>query len=201
MGQADLHTFEACRSQVRDSRDTVVLESEVNMNSEPFVLKPAPSLRELAKRSWEQMAQSQREKEHIAGKFRYGYWWAVWEDANLRIKRQLTPAPGTAFGGVHNVAATSTLGQPIIEYDREAIAATGLNDNDSTLDDVADTMVELAKLLKERCRQSGWACVEISGASEAVQKLKDRLNNDPNAPSVFDAGIASAVESSRSDRS
>lgn len=159
------------------------------------VLKPAPPLRDLAKRCWEQITQPARDR--IASSFRRGWWWADWEDGKLRIKRQLTKPPGTTYGGGQGGSAASTLGPPIIEYDGEAITATELKDNDPTLDDVADAMVELAKLLKERCRESGWACAEVSGDSGTVQKLKDRLKKDQSAPEVYEAEAAAALERSR----
>lgn len=167
------------------------------MNSESLELRPAPSLQELAQQFWRQLANSEQEKKRIAGKFRQDYWWAVWEDPKLRIKRQQTGLPGAAFGGGLGVAATPTLGAPIVEYDGEAITATGLSGDDSTFDEAAEMMVELAKLLKEQSRESGWACVKVSGTSKAVRKLKDKLGNDLAAPSVYDAEIAAAVEGSR----
>lgn len=168
------------------------------MHSENAVLRPAPVLRALAKRCWEQITRPARDR--IVGQFRRGYWWADWEEGKLRIKRQFTEPPSTAFAGGHGSSAAPSLGAPIIEYDGEAITATGLKDNDPTLGGVADTMVELAKLLNERCRQSRWACVVVSGAPKAVQKLKERLNRDQNAPLVYDVDAAAALERSRGER-
>jgi|SRR5208282_1008622 len=172
--------------------------TESDANNELLVLRPAPSLNESAKRCWEQFTQPARDR--IASRFRSGFWWAVWEKGKLRIKRQLTKAPGTAFGSGQGGSATPTLGAPIIEYDGEVISTSGLNDTDPVLGEVVDTMVELAKLLKERCHESGWACVDVSGAPGAVQKLKARLKEDQNAPEVYDAEITAAVERSRGCR-
>ena len=46
---------------------------------------------------------------------------------------------------------------PTIEYDGESITAAGLSQANEVNDDVVDTMIDLAKLLNERCRESGWA--------------------------------------------
>jgi hypothetical protein len=146
------------------------------------------------------MIQSEGEKERIAGSFRQGYWWAVWESGKLRIKRQQTRPPGAAFGCAPGAAATLTLGAPIIEYDGKAITTTALSGDDPTLDEALGMMIELAKLLKEQSRESGWACVEVSGAPRAVQKLKERLKKDMSAPEVYDAEVAAALERSRGDR-
>jgi len=167
------------------------------MYSEPPVLRPEPLLRGLAKRSWEEMVHSEQEKERAACKLRHGWWWAVWEDGKLRIKRQLTGPAGTAFGGEHTGGTSATLGKPVVEYDGAAITATGLSDNDPAFDETADIVVELAKFLKERSQESGWTCVAVGSDPETARKLEGKLLADPGAPAVFDAEMASAIERSR----
>jgi hypothetical protein len=151
------------------------------MRTDP-VLWPAPSLQELAKRFWGEMVNSQGlERALFAEQLRGGWWWAVWEDDKLRVKRQHTQLAGTASGG-----KGGSLGEPIVEYDGAAITAKGLGDDDSIVGETLDMMVNLAKLLKERSDQSGWASVAIAGDPEIEQKLKQRLRADWSAPDVFD---------------
>jgi hypothetical protein len=169
------------------------------MHTASPVLKPAPPLRDLATRCWEEM--TQRARDRIASSFCRDWWWAVWEDGKLRIKRQRTGPAGTVFGaGTHSGAAGATLGAPIIECDGEVISTSGVNDADPVLDEAVDTIVELAKLLKERCHQSGWVRVEVNGSSKAIQKLKGRLKKDESAPASYDAEITAVVERSRERR-
>ncbi|MFZ0248224.1 hypothetical protein [Candidatus Binatus sp.] len=89
---------------------------------------------------------------------------------------------------------------PTIEYDGESITAAGLSQANEVNDDVVDTMIDLAKLLNERCRESGWAGVEVSGAPKAVEKLKEWLKKDGSTPEVYDAEVAAVLERSRGDR-
>jgi hypothetical protein len=163
-----------------------VIKSDTDFDL-PF-LRPAPSLREVADRFWEEL--TQRAKDKIAGNFRGG-WWAVWEDRKLRIKRQVTGPPGT--GGY-----VGGLREPIIEFDGESINAA-INDTVPLCDEVVETMVTLGSLLKEQCQQSGWNTVEVGGAPGVVKKLKDRLNRNQNAPLVYDAEIMAALERSHGD--
>jgi hypothetical protein len=168
------------------------------MHDQPLILRPALSLRELAKRCWEQITQPARDR--IASNFRTGRWSAVWENGKLRIKRQQTKPAGTAFDAEHSDSIALTLGAPIIEYDCETITATGLNDTDPVGDEAIDVMVELAKLLTERCRSSGWTCVVVDGNPEMVRKLELKLRADSRAPDVVDTERARAVECSRGRR-
>ncbi len=126
-------------------------------------------------------SEQRNERNRVQSKFCRGWWSAVWEDGKLRIKRQLTAPAGTAFGAPES---GGTLGEPIVEYDGEAITATGMSD--LLFDETVDIIVQLVKLLKERDRESGWAWVAVSGDSEMARKLQSRLRADRDAPAIFE---------------
>jgi hypothetical protein len=168
------------------------------MRNSPPRIRPAPSLRPIAKRFWkEQVVASDKQKERLrlASSVRENFWEPVWESRKLRIKRQQTPPAGTAFGV--SAPRGSTLGPPIIECDGEEIAATGLTGDDIALDEVTDMMLKLVKILKNLDRQSGWASVKVEGSSTALQKLRKAPKRDSDAPVLWDPQTARALKRSR----